>query len=174
MNINPGVLPDVSRGFEIEFNALRSEVLKRIEMRQQIVSITLTLAGIFLAVGLSNSPVAFVYPSLATFLATGWAQNEIRIRQIGQYIRDRLEGALPGLGWEKYRRENEAKTRVGAWPLVILSPAGIFVFTQILAIGVGLYKFTFTTIEYVLFSFDVISVLLTFAILEYVRRSGRP
>lgn len=33
------------RGIELEYNSLRGEILKRIELRQQIISVTLTLAG---------------------------------------------------------------------------------------------------------------------------------
>ena len=55
----------IKPGCKLEYNALRSEVLKRIEMRQQIMSITLTLAGVFIGFGLKDSEVAFIYPFIA-------------------------------------------------------------------------------------------------------------
>ncbi|MGZ9234768.1 MAG: hypothetical protein ACXW4E_04520 [Anaerolineales bacterium] len=70
------------RSIEMEYASLRGEIRKRIEMRQQIVSVTLTLAGIFLGVGLATQTVTLVYPPLAMFLAFGWAQNDFRIRDL--------------------------------------------------------------------------------------------
>jgi hypothetical protein len=61
-----------------EYNALRDEILKRIELRQQFVSMTLTIAGVFLGIGVTTDTIALVYPLLATFLAIGWAQNDLR------------------------------------------------------------------------------------------------
>src|SRR3990172_6680735 len=55
------------RGIELEYTTLRSEILKRIEMRQQIVSIALTLAGTFLGAGLSNESGALIHPTLDAF-----------------------------------------------------------------------------------------------------------
>ena len=39
---------------DLEYNALRSEIIKRIELRQQLISIALTLAGIFLKFWIDN------------------------------------------------------------------------------------------------------------------------
>ena len=74
-------------GVDLEYNSLRGEILKRIELRQQIISITLTLAGIFLSFGLSTDTVALIYPPLAAFLSIAWAQNDFRIRDLATYIR---------------------------------------------------------------------------------------
>jgi hypothetical protein len=161
---------DIGRGIEVEFNVLREEVLKRIELREHITQITLGLAGAFLGVGLANPAVVFIYPTLSIFLAAGWAQNDIRIRQIGSYIHNFLEPSLPGLGWESYRRELEKLTRFGPWQFVLLSHGGIFAVTQIMAIGVGLYKFTFTLAEQILLGIDIFVLILTLILFEYVRK----
>ena len=172
MNKKPPQILDISKGIEMEFNALREEVLKRIELREQITQITLGLAGVFLGVGLANPAIAFIYPTLSIFLAAGWAQNDLRIRQIGSYIRNNLETSLPGLGWESHRKAIEEQSRLGLLNFVLLSHGGIFALTQIMAIGIGLYKFTFTLAEQVLLGIDVFALFLTFILFEYVRRAS--
>jgi hypothetical protein len=76
----------IKPGYKLEYTALRAELLKRIELRQQILSITLTLAGVFLGFGLANTAIAFIYPSIAVFLSMLWAQNDLRSSQIGKHL----------------------------------------------------------------------------------------
>jgi hypothetical protein len=44
---------------ELEYTSIRAEILKRIELRQQLMSITLTLAGAFIGFGVSNTLLSF-------------------------------------------------------------------------------------------------------------------
>ena len=69
---------------EMEYLSLRDEVMKRVESRQQLLSIALTLAGAFLGIGWgTGGAVALqLFPPLVTLLAVGWVQNEVRIEQI--------------------------------------------------------------------------------------------
>src|SRR5262245_32918166 len=114
-----------SSAAELEYIALREEVLNRIEARQQIISITLTIAGAFLGGGwITSVIVLLIYPALAVLLAAGWGQNEVRIRQLNAYIRDQLEGNIPGLGWERYSRQRESELKVFGWPVDLLSVGG--------------------------------------------------
>lgn len=159
------------RGIELEYTTLRSEILKRIEMRQQIVSIALTLAGIFLGIGLGNESVALIYPPLAMFLAFGWAQNDYRIRDSAKYIRENLESAMPGLGYETYvQQKRQSSEGLGSWRFVVLSHGGVFLITQLLAITIELIKFTFNPLEWVLLVVDLIAVLVVTWIMT---QSGR-
>jgi hypothetical protein len=163
-------------GLEIEYASLREESLKRIESRQQIISITLTIAGAFLGIGWgSGGPVALmIYPALAALLAAGWAQNEVRLRQLSAYIRDHLESAIPGLGWERYSHARERETLFGGWPVDVLSVGGIFVLTQVLAIGLSLFRFTGASlVEWVLLAVDIFAILLVLWMVEGVRRRSR-
>lgn len=159
-------------GLQLEYNALRSEILKRIDIRQQLTSITLSIAGLFLGFGLSNVGVAFIFPPIAFLLATAWAQNEIRVRQLGTYIHERLESKIEGLGWETYRMQRRPETRLGRLPLVGLSPGGTFLVTQLIAIGIGLAKFTYTPLEWGLLGIDAIAVLLILWLFYYVQRAS--
>lgn len=161
-------------GIDLEYNSLRSEILKRIELRQQIISITLTLAGIFLGFGLSTDTVALIYPPLAAFLAVAWAQNDFRIRDLAKYIRENLETVPIGLRYETYVQHTRAgNKRLSAWRFVVISHNGIFLLTQVMAICIELFKTTplvITPLEWVLLGIDGIAII---AVLIVASRSGR-
>ncbi len=149
------------RGLELEYETLRSEILKRVEMRQQIVAVTLTLAGVFLGVGLGTESVALIYPPLATLLAFNWAQNDYRIRAAARYIRHEIEGKMPGLNFETHtHRRRGTGEGLASWRFIVLSHGGIILVTQLLAIGIELFKFTFDPLEWVLLGIDLVAVLL--------------
>jgi hypothetical protein len=160
---------DVSR-LAIEYNALRDEIVKRIGLRQQTLSITLTIAGVFLGIGVTTHAVALVYPALATFLAIGWAQNDLRIKHAATYIRDHLEAKTPHLGWETHVHERREETKGRAFRLVILSHSGIFVLTQMVAIVIGLLTFEYTPLEWALLGIDVLAILAVVWIARMARR----
>lgn len=151
-------------GIDLEYNSLRAEILKRIELRQQIISITLTLAGLILSFGLTNDTVALIYPPLAAFLSLGWAQNDFRIRDLATYIREHLEKGGTGLGYETYIQKNRPKDkRMSAWRVVVVSHNGIFIFTQLMAIGISLLKnptFSFSPLEWTLLGVDLVSMIV--------------
>jgi len=93
-----------------EYSALRDEILKRIELQNQVLNLTLILAGTVVSVGfqLNNGPIMLlIYPPIALVLSSGWEQNNLRIRQIGIYIREIIEGRSSGGGWEQYRIRTE-------------------------------------------------------------------
>ncbi|NWF82187.1 MAG: hypothetical protein HXY37_19385 [Chloroflexi bacterium] len=170
-NISKEAPSTVGRGTEMEYSSLRAEILKRIEMRQQIVSVTLTLAGIFLGVGLATELVALIYPPLAMFLAFGWAQNDFRIRDLARYIRERIEGSMPGTGYETYVQEQRGKNRgLGSWRFVVLSHGGVFLLTQLMAMGIGLARFTFDPVGWVLIGIDVLTAV---AVVWLMFQAGR-
>ena len=159
------------RGVELEYTTLRSEILKRIEMRQQIVSITLSLAGVFLGVGLATESVALIYPPIAMLLAFSWAQNDYRIRDAATYIRDNLEGALPGLRYETHVQQKREKSEgLGSWRFVVLSHGGVFLITQLLAVGIEVAKTTFNPLEIALLVVDLISIVV---VIWLLRQAGR-
>lgn len=150
-------------GYGWEYAAIRSEILKRIEMRQQLISITLTLAGIFLSFGLNNEMVTLVYPPLAMFLAFGWAQNDFRIRRMGRYIRDNLESLKIGLNYESAMQEDRlVDNSLATWRFVVISHSGIFLFTQIMAVGIDILQsgLEFNPLRIGLLIIDAISIIM--------------
>jgi hypothetical protein len=70
------------RFLELEYQQCRAEILKRIELRQQLIQITLTFAGVLIGVGVQsrNMLISSIYPPLAFCFAMLWAQNDIRGR----------------------------------------------------------------------------------------------
>ena len=166
--------PQNLSGPEIEYVSLREEGLRLIETRQQILSVTLTLAGAFLGIGWgTNGAMALlIYPPLAALLAAGWTQNEVRIRTISAYIRDHLEAAIPGLGWERYSRNVAAKSRFMGIPIDILSIGGVFVLTQVLAIVLAFFHFEGTFVEYLMIVVDVFSISALVLMVNYVRQQS--
>lgn len=166
--------PTNVHGVDLEYSFLRNEILKRIELRQQIISITLTLAGIFLSFGLATDAVALIYPPLATFLALGWAQNDFRIRDLAVYIRENLETKSSGLRYETYVQEKRtSNNNFGSWRFVVISHSGIFIFTQLMAMGIGLLKFmpiVLSPLKSILLIIDVISIIIVLVIARDAKR----
>lgn len=156
---------------EMEYATLREEVLKRIESRQQTISIALTLAGAFLGLGWNaGAVVILLYPAIAFLLAVGWAQNEVFIMQINAYIRDHLEGEHSGLGWQRFSQKGMSELRIFGWPLEILAIGGIFILTQIMAVGLGTFRFTNSLPEWLLMILAIATIIAMFVLLGYMRR----
>jgi hypothetical protein len=102
-----------------EYQALRGEILKRTELQHQLISFALLAFGSLLAIGFGKdgSPKAtLAYPLLTVALSAAWSQHDIRIRQLGRYIKERIEAELLGKekGWEHFLSTSGAETdRVG-------------------------------------------------------------
>lgn len=158
---------------EMEYASLREEVLKRIESRQQTISIALTLAGAFLGLGWNaGAVVILIYPLIALLLAVGWAQNEVFVMQINAYIRDHLEGEGSGLGWQRFNQQNKAELRVFGWPLEVLAIGGIFILTQFMALGLGGLRFGGTLPEWLLLLLALAAIGAMVILLGYMRRKA--
>jgi hypothetical protein len=152
----------------IEYASLREEIFRRLEARQQILSVLLTLAGAFLGLGWNaGAVVIWIYPLIAICLAVGWAQNETAMSQARAYIREKLEN---NSGFESYRTTNRARSVIDTFPLNMLSPGSIFLITQLMAMVLGLFRFTRTTPELFLLALNVGVILLTIIILNNVQR----
>lgn len=159
-------------GLNMEYTALRYEVVSRVQLRTQIALATLTLAGVTLTIGLNTPVAALLFPVLSMFLAAAWIQNDARVKEITTYIRERIEGRLAGLGWETYRHTRVHKaTRIGGARLSVLSAGGVFVVTQLMAIFIALSKAsTFTALEWVATVIAAAVTLLTVALFRLERR----
>jgi hypothetical protein len=60
-----------------EYNTLREEILKRVETRYQLLSLSVTALGALLAFGseTKNATLILLYPVLALCLAISWLSN---------------------------------------------------------------------------------------------------
>ena len=130
----------------LEYVALREEIVKRIEIRFQSVSLTLLVAGTFLTIGLQpDAPptTLLVYPLVATFLVALWAANDLRIAQIGDYIREKIEPATGAGGWQTYLHTVRSTATYGTMGrLSVFSARGVFVITEIAAVALAFLRFT--------------------------------
>lgn len=152
----------VSSDFLIaEHSALRAEILKRTEIQHQLISLAVIASGTFISVGVQGSPtVMLAYPILASFLAIAWAQSDLRISQIGAYIKGSIEPRLLGenRGWEHERASTRVE-RLGAQTL--FASRGIIVGTQILTVFVSLLQTNFPTEDIVLLGLDSMFIIFT-------------
>lgn len=147
-----------------QYTALRSEIEKRIDIRQQILALTLLVAGTFLSVGVQpNVPAVVVlfYPIIAMFLGAIWEHNDLRVGQINFYIRTEVEKHLGsfGPGWETFRlkrfspsyrehierrRHTTVEHRHPLTPqvgLIVFATRGMFFTTQAMTIIVAAVRF---------------------------------
>lgn len=126
-----------------QYSSMRAEMIKRQEIRSQLVALTLVVAGTFLSIGAqTNVPEStlFVYPLIAMFLAASWKQNDIRTGQMAHFIRVNIEkhiGPAPAqLGWESYRNKTYPPSR-----LTPFAVSGVFMVTQLLAMALAVVRF---------------------------------
>lgn len=145
---------DITELLKLEYTTLRDEILKRIDLRQQLISILLTFAAGFLVFGLGTPVVAFVFPPLAALLALAWGQNDFRTRKAAEFIRKEIEPIL-GLSWES---QSQIQRQESGWRWVIFSHGGIFFFAQLMAMVVGAPKFTASPVEVVLIMADILAM----------------
>lgn len=149
-----------------QYTSLRNEIEKRIEIRQQILALTLLVAGTFLTVGVQpNVPevVLLFYPIIAMFLGTIWEHNDLRVGQINFYIRTEIEKHLGifGPGWETFRlqtflpverqyRRDRGKQRHTLTPqfgLIVFATRGMLLTTQAIAIIIAAARYVFELLQ---------------------------
>ena len=167
------IMPELRSEILAEYSVLRDELLKRVEMRDQILTFTLVVAGTFLTFGVqavATALVLLVYPILTLFLAAIWAHSDVRIGEIAEYIRNRIEPQLVGIRWEKYISKRFVE-RGGRWfRRVEVSAAGVFLITQILALILAWPRLTFSLEEIILLASDILAIIATFFILPSRRK----
>lgn len=143
-----------------QYTALRSEIEKRIDIRQQILALTLLVAGTFLTVGAQPNVPAVVllfYPIIAMFLGAMWEHNDLRVGQINFYIRTEVEKHLGSLGpgWETFRQQmfpttykehrrrstNQHHPLTPQVGLIVFATRGMFFTTQATTITVAAVRY---------------------------------
>ena len=117
-------LPDPKAFHLAEYAALRGEIVARTGIQHQLILALLTAAGVFLGIGIEDSPeMTAAFPALATFLAVAWVQSDLRVREIGEYIKDKIEPAMLGVGqggWQASMPQRRVSfTRLGSWGLIL-------------------------------------------------------
>jgi hypothetical protein len=146
-----------------EYAALREEVLKRIEIEHQLISLALIAAGTFITLGLQLGSITamLAYPLLALFLASTWVRNEVRIQQLANYIKNRVEDQLLDgySGWEHKRQTSFIASGLRAFKL--LGSRGVLIGTQLSVVFVALLKTQFAGEDIALLVIDSIAIIIT-------------
>jgi len=151
-----------------EYNALRSEIIHRMGVRQRTVAFSVVVLGAVLTFHAPPETV-LVYPILGFFLALGWAHNDFRIGKIGKYIETEIERWLPGLGWETHfaditKREMPLRYILRA---TVFSAGGIIVGTQVLALVIPFVRRTAQAPSTWWLPVDVVFILMSVAVLNW-------
>jgi len=150
-----------------EFAALRNELLKRTEIQSQLTTFALIAVGTLIPIGLQTSTLAILaYPVLGLFISAMWLLQDIRIQQVGRYIREKIENRLPeqALGWERSR--SSAKLLGPLSSIVLISSRAILIGTQLFAILVALLNTSFPIEDIVLIAIDLLCILVTMLMLR--------
>jgi hypothetical protein len=147
-----------------EFTALRNEILKRMEMRHQFMIFALVAAGTFLSLGAGPEISIFVpliYPILALFLAWGWMHNDVRISQLGDYIRENIEPEQP-LMFQHYKNQQRKQRPTGLILEGFQFPtAGAVLSTQVLALIIACSRWEPSIPVYTVLALDILAMGLT-------------
>ena len=90
-----------------EYNNLRLEILKMIELQSQLLNIIVIAFGAVISVGLQarNAAIVAIHPILALILGICWLNHNYAIIRAADYIRSRLESRFyenDCEGWEHY------------------------------------------------------------------------
>jgi hypothetical protein len=124
-----------------EYNNLRAEILKRVEIRYQLLAITVTVFGALLAFvsQTKNAIPLLFYPMLALCIAISWLSNQQDIWKLSDYIINHIEveAGKEHMHWEGYSRNlsgKEKRTR----QFLAFGNKGIFVLTELFALLVGI------------------------------------
>lgn len=156
-----------------EYSTLRDELLKRVEMRDQVLTFTLVVAGTFLTFGVqmvSTALVLLLYPILVVFLAVLWTHNDVRIGEIGEYIRKNIEPRLHGVNWENHISKKYIESRNRRFRRVQVSATGVYLATEFLAIILAIPRLTFSLDEMILLISALLAIIVTFIILPSRKR----
>jgi hypothetical protein len=171
------------------YNALRNEILQRIQIQHQLFAVAVIALGAILTVGFQSNKVTPIlsYPLLAMFLASAWAHNDRLIRLAGLYIKNYVEDetyVAERLGnsliwWEHFY----APTHTGVLGTGdYFASRGIFIGGELTAILIGASQIKiggmvsafiagapvskFATLENALFVVGVASIVVTFFMLR--------
>jgi hypothetical protein len=155
-----------------EYAALRAELLKRIELQHQVISLTLIVFGTMLSFGFQthSSLIVLLYPVLAFFLTASWAHNGRAIVDLATYIRSQVEAAVGGnnLGWE--HRARPPRRLLGR--LDFLSVRGIFAGTALLATLVAIPLARVDAINIILFVIAIASIIGSITLVRFFPLQG--
>jgi hypothetical protein len=162
-----------------QYSSLREEVLKRIEIQHQLILGVLIALGSILTISAQGgaSSILLFYSFLALFLALAWSQNDVRNRQITQFLSSNEEALLSdvSLGWE------HARTSSRLWIFgsrKVFAARGIFVGSQLLTLllfwlQLGSSNSALTQEDSLLLMVVVVVIVITVLIIGFPSRRSK-
>jgi hypothetical protein len=143
-----------------EYNSLRAEIIKLVELQSQLLALTVVAFGTIASVGFQerSSAILLVHPVLALILGVSWMNHAHSVCRCAAYIRDveiavgaRWPDSESFFGWEMYvQRHPTPNHRIGFWGVrAIFAISALIALLSSLALalprGAGLVLFILST-----------------------------
>ncbi len=144
-----------------EYESLRYEILKLIELQSQLISLAVVALGTVLSFGLQagNSSLVFVYPFLALILGISWLNHSHAISRCAAYLSQELEPRCGTgvLGWEQFVRRNPLRFgMLGYWGV-----RSVFMGSSLTAVVAGSILLRGNTVEIIVGTVSCLVTALT-------------
>lgn len=156
-----------------EYTSLREEIVKRIEIQHQILSLALIAPGTVLGIGFqtNNASLMLLYPLLGMFLSAAWLSNSFAIYDIASYIQSQIQPRV-GEGrsiWEHFRASMDTRhlTILHFW-----GTRGLFIGTGLLTLLTGITLAKFDTAQTIYLIVGIVSIILTIILLSLPQIKG--
>lgn len=155
-----------------EYTSLRDEIIKRIEIQHQLLSLALIAPGTILAIGLQskNASLLLLYPLLGMFLAAVWLSNSFAIHDLAAYIQSEIQPREGRSVWEQVRASADTRhlSLLHFW-----GTRGLFIGTELVALVAGITLAKFDAAQSIFLSAGGVSCMLTMLLLSFRQRKGR-
>ena len=112
-----------------------------------------------------------IYPRLAALLALGWGQNDSGIRRAAKYIRQEFEASDESLHYETYMHDRRQKGGLSSWRFIVVSHGGVFLVTQLMAMGIEFSKWPFKPLQWGLLAVDGAALMVRVWVMKNLRKS---
>ena len=162
---------------QAEHTALRSEMVKRLELGSRLLEITLVSAAAILTINFSGAEFARVllaYPVLVMFLAFAGLHSGLQVRILATYIKTEIEprfrwrhdGEDATVGYEAWRVDNAPRQ---AQRIATLASISMFIGIQVLVFSIGVVEAVTGTriqpVDIMLIIVGVVVIVVTAAVL---------
>lgn len=163
--------PPIDELVVAEYTSLRGEIVKRIEIQHQLISLALIAPGTVLALGFqtNSSSLLLVYPLLGMFLSAVWLSNSFAIHDLAAYLQSHIQ---PPAGkdhaiWEQFRVSTDTR-HLGL--LHFWGTRGLFIGTEFLALLAGITLAKFDAAHLLFLIIGALSSILTVIVLSVPQR----
>jgi hypothetical protein len=175
MNENIKLSKEQYSFLETEYSLLRSEIVKRMEFKGDAIKFNLLIFSIFLTIiGLPKTQpvILLIFPVVSLFIAFRYRESDMKIAQLGKHLLN-IERKFSVDGWERERSRGNYLSNYGILgPLDSLHSRGVFMITQILAVGIWFVVRTKTSIsvaELIFLTLDLAAATFTLLALRHHR-----